>query len=337
MFTPSEVMNPCLNETNLTLGTRIQGKVRDVYLCDNTVALVSTDWLSAFDRRIALIPWKGQVLNQISAWWFEQTAALVPNHFLAMPDPNVMVVRKCEVFPIEVVVRGYMTGTTSTSIWTQYAKGERNYCGIQLPEGMKKNQPFATPLLTPTTKDKIHDRPISPTEIVKDGWMSQSDWDEVSQLALKLYQFGVEKAKQHGLILVDTKYEFGRDSEGKIRVVDEIHTPDSSRYWLADSYNERFEQGSEPQNIDKEIVRLWYANNCDPYNDKELPPAPPELVMELSKRYIELYEKITNKKFVIPDATQSIGQRIQDNLTSYFEKENYVRHSRAVSAETSCC
>lgn len=322
MPTQSKDTSLCLNETHLPLGTRIQGKVRDVYVCDDTdtVALVSTDRLSAFDRSIALIPYKGQVLNQISAWWFKETASLVPNHLLAIPDPNVMVVRKCQVFPIEVVVRGYISGTTDTSLWTQYNNGVRRYCGIDFPEGLKKNQQLRAPVLTPTTKEKVHDRPISPQEIVEEKWMTKSEWEEVSDLALKLYHFGVEKAREHGLILVDTKYEFGRDNEGKIRVVDEIHTPDSSRYWLANSYEERFAQNLEPKNIDKEIVRLWYKEHCDPYSSAPLPPAPAELINELSQRYRQLYSLITNQEFVIPNTNEVLETRIARNLTAYYEK-----------------
>lgn len=313
-----EVIAHCLKQTNLPLGKKTTGKVRDIYDLGDKVILISTDRLSAFDRQIALIPNKGQVLNSVSAWWFQQSAHLVPNHLLAIPDPNVMIVRKCEVFPIEFVVRGYITGTTDTSLWKQYSQGVRNYCGIDFPEGLQKNQPLAQPVLTPTTKEAVHDRPISPAEIVKEGWMNQQDWDEASKLALKLYQFGVEQAQKHGLILVDTKYEFGRDAQGKIRVIDEIHTPDSSRYWLASSYQHRLAQNLEPENIDKEFLRLWFAKNCDPYAG-DLPEAPLELVLELSKRYCQLYELITNKQFDYPIYQKPLEQRILDNLTAYLE------------------
>lgn len=308
---------PCLSETNFGFGTKYQGKVRDVYDLGDKLLLVTTDRLSAFDRSLALIPHKGQVLNLTSAFWFEQTADIVPNHLIAVPDPNVVLVKKCKVFPIEFVVRGYITGTTSTALWTQYQSGVRNYCGIDFPEGLRKNQKLAAPVLTPTTKEVEHDRPISPREVVAENWMTQSDWDEASALALRLFQIGTELAAKNGLILVDTKYEFGRDADGKMVVVDEIHTPDSSRYWLANSYAERFAQNQEPENIDKEFLRLWFAKNCDPYKDKVLPAAPQELIDTLSARYIQLYEMITGRKFVPAVTTGSITDRIMKNVVGY--------------------
>ncbi len=307
----------CLKETAFTFGKKYQGKVRDTYDLGDKLLLVTTDRLTAFDRQLALIPYKGQVLNLTSAWWFEQTADIVPNHLLAVPDPNAVIAKKCQVFPIEFVVRGYITGTTGTSLWTQYQKGVRDYCGIVFPEGLRKNQKLEQPALTPTTKEAVHDRPISPKEIVTEGWMTQADWDEASALALKLYHRGVEIAEQHGLILVDTKYEFGRDADGRIIVVDEIHTPDSSRYWLANSYAERFDQSQEPENIDKEFLRLWFAKNCDPYQDKELPQAPEELIVTLASRYIQLYEMITGKNFAFMQNAGSVEQRIMRNIAGY--------------------
>lgn len=307
----------CLTETNFTFGKKYQGKVRDVYDLGDKMMLVTTDRLTAFDRQLALIPYKGQVLNLVSAWWFEQTAHLVPNHLIAVPDPNVVITKKCKVFPIEFVVRGYITGTTGTSLWTQYQKGVRDYCGIHFPEGLKKNQKLEQPVLTPTTKEVEHDRPITPAEIVAEGWMSQADWDEASQLAMKLYHAGVEMAEKHGLILVDTKYEFGRDSDGRIMVVDEIHTPDSSRYWLSQSYAARLEQGLEPENIDKEFLRIWFSKQCDPYKDEVLPQAPLELVETLSARYIQLYEMITGQAFAFAQQPGPIDKRILRNVAGY--------------------
>lgn len=307
----------CLNNTAFTFGKKYQGKVRDAYDLGDKLILITTDRLTAFDRQLAMIPYKGQVLNLISAWWFEQTADMIPNHLIAIPDPNVVIVKKCEVFPIEFVVRGYITGTTSTSLWTQYQKGVRDYCGISFPEGLRKNQQLNQPVLTPTTKEKEHDRPITPKEIISEGWMSQADWEEASYLALKLYKIGVETAEKHGLILVDTKYEFGRDKEGKMIVVDEIHTPDSSRYWLGKSYAERFAQGQEPENIDKEFLRLWFAKNCDPYKDEVLPSAPQELVEALSGRYIQLYEMITGKNFSFMQTSGPVVERIMRNIAGY--------------------
>jgi phosphoribosylaminoimidazole-succinocarboxamide synthase len=310
-------MPNCLTQTSFGFGKKYQGKVRDTYELDDKLILITTDRQSAFDKVIASVPFKGQVLNLTSAWWFEHSQHLVPNHVLAIPDPNVVIAKKCQVFPIEFVVRGYITGTTSTSLWTQYQKGVRNYCGISFPEGLKKNQQLDQPVLTPTTKDKEHDRPISPAEIIAEGWMSQADWEEASAAALKLFQFGTEVAAKHGLILVDTKYEFGRDAQGQIILVDEIHTPDSSRYWLADSYHDRFAQGKEPENIDKEFLRLWFVEHCDPYHDSVLPEAPKDLIATLSSRYIQLYEMITQQKFHFADHTQAIEQRIMRNVAGW--------------------
>lgn len=307
----------CLSKTNLPFGKKNQGKVRDFYDLGGHILLITTDRLTAFDRHLALIPYKGAVLNLTSAWWFEQTRHLIPNHIIAVPDPNVVVAKKCTVFPIEFVVRGYITGTTETSLWTQYQRGVRDYCGLYFPEGLQKNQRLQEPVLTPTTKEAHHDRPISPAEIVAEGWMSEEDWAAASTLALKLYQAGVERAEKHGLILVDTKYEFGRDKEGNIMVVDEIHTPDSSRYWLATNYQARIAAGLEPENIDKEFVRLWFAKHCAPYNDKVLPQAPRELIAELSARYIQLYEMITSQEFDFSEFDEPAEQRIKRNISHY--------------------
>jgi phosphoribosylaminoimidazole-succinocarboxamide synthase len=307
-------LNNTLTETSLTSGTKRTGKVRDQYDFGDRVALITTDRQSAFDRVLASIPFKGQVLNLTSAWWFDQTKDIIPNQVLDVPDPNVTLAKKCDVFPIEFVVRGYITGSTSTSLWTVYNNGDRIYCGNDLPEGLLKNQKLDANMLTPTTKEEHHDRPISPNEIVSEGWMTQADWDYCSQKALELFAFGQKKAAENGMILVDTKYEMGRDSDGEIVLIDEIHTPDSSRYWIAKTYDERMAAGQEPQNIDKEFLRLWFVDNCDPYNDEILPEAPEELVTELSSRYIYLYETITGGVFPFPDASKSISDRINKNL-----------------------
>jgi len=316
---PDRIANAdCLTETNFNFGEKYLGKVRDTYDLGDKLLLITTDRLSAFDRNLASIPFKGQVLNLVSAWWFEQTAHLVPNHMLRVPDPNALLAKKCQVFPIEFVVRGFITGTTSTSLWTQYHQGVRNYCGINFPDNLRKNERLATPVLTPTTKEKDHDRPISPAEIIAEGWMTKADWETASEYALTLFNYGAKVAAQHGLILVDTKYEFGKDADGNILLIDEIHTPDSSRYWLEKSYQARFNQHLEPENIDKEFLRLWFKDNCDPYQDKILPQAPQELVTTLASRYILLYEMITGKKFNFPDNQQlSIADRIRRNVAGY--------------------
>ena len=307
-------LNNTLTETSLSGRSKKTGKVRDQYDLDDQVALITTDRQSAFDRVLASIPFKGQVLNLTSAWWFSQTKHIIPNQVISVPDPNVTLAKKCEVFSIEFVVRGYITGSTSTSLWTVYNNGDREYCGNILSEGLKKNQKLEANMLTPTTKEEHHDRPIAPPDIVSEGWMTQEDWDYCSQKALALFAFGQQKAAEHGLILVDTKYEMGRDTDGTIRLIDEIHTPDSSRYWIAETYDERMSAGQEPQNIDKEFLRLWFVDNCDPYNDKTLPDAPDELVAELSSRYIYLYETITGKAFPFPDTGKPIQERINENL-----------------------
>ena len=310
-------LNNTLTKTSLTAGTKKTGKVRDQYDLGDKVALITTDRQSAFDRVLASIPFKGQVLNLTSAWWFEQTKEIIPNQVIDVPDPNVTLAKKCDVFPIEFVVRGYITGSTSTSLWTVYNNGDREYCGNVLPEGLKKNQKLAENMLTPTTKEEHHDRPIAPPEIVSEGWMTQEDWDYCSQKALELFAFGQKKAAENGMILVDTKYEMGRDADGNIVLIDEIHTPDSSRYWISETYEERMADGQEPQNIDKEFLRLWFVDNCDPYNDEVLPEAPEELVVELSSRYIYLYETITGRVFPFPDTGKSVNERINENLKDY--------------------
>tara|TARA_B100000700_G_C15027490_1_gene848947 strand:- start:584 stop:1570 length:987 start_codon:yes stop_codon:yes gene_type:complete len=307
-------LNNTLTKTNLPSGSKKTGKVRDQYNLGDKIALITTDRQSAFDRVLAAIPFKGQVLNLTSAWWFDQTKNIIPNHVLHVPDPNVTLVKTCDVFPIEFVVRGYITGSTSTSLWTVYNNGDRQYCGNVLPEGLKKNQKLDTNMLTPTTKEEHHDRPIAPAEIVSEGWMNQKDWDYCSQKALELFTFGQQKAAEHGMILVDTKYEMGRDADGNIVLIDEIHTPDSSRYWIAETYGQRISEGQEPQNIDKEFLRLWFVDNCDPYNDETLPEAPTDLVIELSSRYIYLYETITGVAFPFPDAGKEVQKRINTNL-----------------------
>lgn len=311
-------LDNCLETSDLPWGRKHSGKVRDRYEQDDKLILITTDRQSAFDRVLAAIPFKGQVLNQTSAWWFEKTRHIVDNHVLSVPDPNVTIAKKCEVLPIEFVVRGYITGSTSTSLWTVYKNGQRSYCGNDLPEGLLKNQQLKQPLLTPTTKETEHDRPIAPAEIVSEGWMTEEDWSAASDIALRLFAFGQETARNHGMILVDTKYEFGKDAEGNITLIDEIHTPDSSRYWIAESYRERFDTGEEPDNIDKEFLRLWFNDHCDPYHDPELPPAPDELVVELSRRYIYLYETITGESLQFPDVEKSINDRIVERLDGYF-------------------
>ena len=314
-----EQISHTLGQTDFPkLGRKYTGKVRDVYIADDKIFLIATDRQSAFDRILARIPFKGQVLTQTSAFWFEKTKDIIPNHVIGVPDPNVVVCKKLKVFPVEVVVRGYITGVTSTSAWVAYEKGERNFCGNILPEGLKKNQKFKKPIITPTTKSDEHDEKISGEEIIKRKLMAKKQWDFVADKALKLFERGAEIAAKNGLILVDTKYEFGYDEKGNIFLIDEIHTPDSSRFWIKESYEERFKKGDEPENIDKEFLRLWFTKHCDPYKDKTLPEAPEELVIELSRRYIKLYEMVTGKDFNAEPG--DVKERIENNL----KKKGYL-------------
>ena len=288
----------CLTETNLPLPAKYPGKVRDTYdIGDGRLLLVTTDRQSGFDRMLGAIPYKGQVLNRTSLYWFEQTRELVPNHVLASPHANAVIARKCRVLPIEFVVRGHLTGSTDTSIWTKYARGEREFNGHVLPDGMRKNEPLPQHLLTPTTKEKDHDRPITADEILREGWLTKEEWEFTSAAALRLFAFGQKRAAEHGLLLVDTKYEFGVAETGEILLIDEVHTPDSSRYWIAESYEQRLAEGREPDMIDKEFFRLWFRERCDPYKDAVLPTPPDELIAELAARYIQLFETITGTAF----------------------------------------
>ena len=301
------------------LGEKYAGKVRDVYKQDDKLILISTDRYSAFDRNLALIPFKGQVLTGVSRFWFEHTADIVPNHALEFPDPNVVVGQKCKTIPVEVVPRAYITGVTGTSLWTLYEKGQRDFGDFTLPEGLKKNQKLEKPVLTPTTKMEAHDRPLSGKDIVNGGFMTAEQWGAISDISLKLFARGQEVAASRGLILVDTKYEFGFNQKGEITLIDEIHTPDSSRYWQMDSYEARIAEGKEPENFDKEFLRLWFKQHSDPYKDKVMPEAPKEMVAELSSRYIRIYEQITGNKFVA-QIDQPIAERIKVNLEKYFIK-----------------
>lgn len=309
-------LGQCLEDASfIDLPGHRRGKVRDTFDLGDRLVLVTTDRQSAFDRILASIPFKGQVLNQVSAFWFEQTADIVPNHVLAVPDPNVTVGRKGRVVPIEFVVRSYLTGSTSTSIWRNYANGVRDYCGHTLPDGMVKNDALARPIVTPTTKSDEHDELTSGDALVETGVVDRATWTRMEETVLALFARGQEIAARNGLILVDTKYELAWDADGELMLVDEIHTPDSSRYWVADSYAERHAAGQEPENIDKEFLRLWFVENSDPYNDPELPAAPEDLVVELSARYQQLFERITGRDFT-PVSTPPVRERLRANLSS---------------------
>ena len=307
-----------LKETNFTnLGEKKVGKVRAIYIQSDKILLVSTDRHSSFDRIIAHIPYKGQLLNQISAFWFDATRDIIPNHVLEVADPNVLVARKCTPLPIEMVVRGYMTGVTGTSLWVNYSNGQRDFGNFTLPDGMVKNQKLEIPVINPTTKSNLHDAAITPKEILEQSLVSKEVWDEVVKKSIELFIRGREIAEKAGFILVDTKYEFGLDENGKVVLIDEIHTPDSSRFWQKLVYEERFAKGEEPDYFDKEFLRLWFKDHCDPYKDEVLPEAPAEMVTELSNRYIQIYEGITGKKFEPVSEDENIIMRMENNLNKF--------------------
>jgi phosphoribosylaminoimidazole-succinocarboxamide synthase len=301
------------------------GKVRDCYDLPATATeparriLIASDRISAFDRILAAIPFKGQVLTQTARFWFEHTADLCPNHVLSYPDPNVVIGRRLSILSVEVVVRGYLAGTTGTSILTQYRQGGRSLYGHTLPDGLRDNQRLPAPIITPTSKafDGGHDEPLTATEIVEQGLLTAAQWDEVSSRALALFARGQQMSADRGLILVDTKYEFGLDEEGTIRLADEIHTPDSSRYWIASGYEQAFAAGTRPPSFDKDVIRAWVAARCDPYTDP-IPEIPPEMISATSQVYIDAYETITGQTFR-PDLTGTTPlERIRANLAPWF-------------------
>src|SRR3989338_4213621 len=294
-----EHINDVLVETNFPeLGEKKVGKVRNVYEYKGKLVLISTDRYSAFDRNLALIPFKGEVLNKVTTFWFKKTKDIIPNHMLSAPDPNVIVAKKCKVLPVEMVVRGYITGVTSTALWVVYESGQRDFGDFTLPDGMTKNQKLDKPVLTPTTKFEAHDRNLTSKMIMEEKLMTPEVWDKVSSLSLQLFTRGQEIALKQGLVLVDTKYEFCLASDGELILMDEIHAPDSSRYWQANSYQERINQGLEPENFDEEFLRLWFKENSDTYKDEKMPDAPADMVAELSRRYVQICEQITGVPFV---------------------------------------
>src|SRR5271163_1292779 len=279
------------------------GKVRDNYdLADGKRVIIATDRLSAFDRIITWIPLKGQVLTQIARFWFDMTYGICPNHVIECPDPNVLVCRRLSIMPVEIVVRDYLTGTTATSIWPMYKAGRREMYGIRLPDGLRENEKLASTIITPTTKafDGRHDEPLMPEEITGRGLLTHQQWRTVTDLALGLFAWGRALAEQRGLILVDTKYEFGFDAAGRIVLADEIHTPDSSRYWVRESYEHRFAAGQPPESLDKDFVRHWVAERCDPYRDP-IPEIPRDIILEAARIYIGVFETITGQSFVVPE------------------------------------
>jgi len=295
-----------------------KGKVRDVYFLQNDiVVMIVTDRISAFDVVLnRAIPFKGHILNEIASFFLDKTSDIVPNWKIACPDPNVTVGYYCKPYPVEIIVRGYLTG----SLWREYKKGVRNVCGIDLPDAMKENQKFDVPIITPTTKAVSgHDVNISKKEIIENGIMTEEEFDQIEKYALALFNRGTEYAKQRNLILVDTKYEFGK-KDGKIYLIDEIHTPDSSRYFYADDYEERFNSGLSPRQLSKEFVREWLIEKgFMGLPGQHLPEITDDVVEAISNRYIELYETITGKKFIKPDV-DDIKTRIFMNITEFLNK-----------------
>jgi phosphoribosylaminoimidazole-succinocarboxamide synthase len=280
------------------LGERIEGKVRDSYVREGRRIMVTTDRISCFDVIVGTIPLKGQVLNQLAAFWFERTRSIGPNHLLEVPDPNVSIVRECRALPVEFVFRAYLTGVTPTSIWYAYERGKRLYCGHQLPDGLRKHGRLPEPLLTPTTKAEkgAHDELISREEAIERGMISEELFDRAAQLTRSLFEEGMRWAERQGMILVDTKYEIGIDGEGELVVIDEIHTPDSSRYWYRNTYDRALSEGRDPEALDKEYVRRWLASNGY-IGDGEPPRLPDEVRCEAAARYIEAYERVTGVPF----------------------------------------
>lgn len=302
------------------------GKVRDCYDLppdadhpEGRRILISSDRISAFDRILAAIPFKGQVLTQVARFWFDHTADICPNHVLSYPDPNVVIGKRLTILPVEVVVRGYLAGTTSTSVLTQYRAGVRQMYGHTLPDGMRDNQALPAAIITPTSKafDGGHDEPLTADEIVSQGLLTAAQWDEVSAKALALFARGQKMAAERGLILVDTKYEFGTDAAGNILIADEIHTPDSSRYWIASGYEAAFAAGTRPPSFDKDVIRSWVAARCDPYKDA-IPEIPADMIEATSRVYIDAFEAITGQTFVPDTSFATPLDRVRANLAQFF-------------------
>jgi phosphoribosylaminoimidazole-succinocarboxamide synthase len=309
-----ELLPQAFGDTNLPLPGRTSGKVRDWYdLPDRQRLLVTTDRLSAFDRILARVPYKGQVLNQLTNWWFDQTKSIILNHLVSVPDPNAVVAAVAEPFLVEVIVRGYITGVTTTALWYRYSLGEREIYGYRFPEGLRKNEALPEPIITPTTKGVAgaHDERLTCAEVTEKGLLDGPTWDRVQSAALAIFKRGQELACKAGLILVDTKYEFGRAPDGRVLLIDEVHTPDSSRFWKADTYEARFAAGEEPENFDKEFVRIAYAEKGY-RGDGEIPPMPAGLWAAASERYMAIYEMLTGRAF--EPGAYPVEERLVENL-----------------------
>jgi phosphoribosylaminoimidazole-succinocarboxamide synthase len=297
-----------------------RGKVRDSYdLDDGRRVMIATDRQSAFDKVLAAVPFKGQVLTQTARYWFDESVDICPNHVIGYPHPNVILSKRLDMLPVEMVVRDYLTGSTETSIWPMYERGERLLYGHTFQDGLVKNQKLPETIITPTTKGTRgeHDRPITAAEIVAEGLLTQALWDELAEKSLAVFARGRELAAKQGLILVDTKFEFGLDEAGRVVLADEILTPDSSRYWLAATYPEALAGGAAPNSLDKEFLRLWINARCDPYNDP-IPEIPADTLIEFSGKYIALFETVTGKPFEKPDVERPLRDQIRDALAREF-------------------
>jgi phosphoribosylaminoimidazole-succinocarboxamide synthase len=295
------------------LGERYVGKVRDNYTRGGMRTLIATDRLSAFDLVLGTIPFKGQVLNQFAAYWFIESRAIAPSHFIDAPDPNVTRAVECAALPVEMVVRSYLTGVTGTSIWRNYEQGRREFGGVTLREGMRKNEPLPRALITPTTKAPKggHDENVTRDEVIARGLVDAVTWEQLETMVLNMFKFGQARARERGLILVDTKYELGRAPDGRIVFIDEIHTPDSSRFWYADDYDARLAAGEEPRGLDKEYVRRHYVS-IGYKGDGPPPPMPDDVRVEAARRYIAAYELVSGRAFQ-PDTEPPLA-RMKRNL-----------------------
>jgi phosphoribosylaminoimidazole-succinocarboxamide synthase len=312
-----QLLDNCLTDAEYSeLPGFSRNKVRDAYrLSDRRRLLIATDRQSAFDQVLAAVPYKGQVLTQTARYWFDETEDVCPNHVISYLDPNVVIVKDLDMLPIEMVVRSYLTGSTNTSAWPMYDRGERVLYGHEFPEGLKKNQKLPKPIITPTTKPAQgeHDAPITESEVLETQLVTTEQWYGLAERSLALFARGQELAAKKGLILVDTKYEFGLDENGVIVVADEMHTPDSSRFWIAETYQQKFEAGEEPDSLDKEFLRLWIVSQCDPYKDP-IPKIPAATLIEFSNKYVALFEQLTGLEFEKPDPRVSVRARIRDAL-----------------------
>lgn len=315
-----DILPETFEDCNLPLSGKQSGKVRTWYpMPEDQRLIITTDRLSAFDRILASVPYKGQVLNQLASWWFDQTKDIIDNHKISLPDPNAILAVEVAPFPVEVIVRGYITGVTSTALWHRYELGEREIYGYTFPDGLQKNQALPEPIITPTTKSGPtgHDERLTCSEVIEHGLLDAKTWETIQTAALSIFKRGQKIAQERGLILVDTKYEFGLSPDGRVMLIDEVHTPDSSRFWKAESYLQQIEKGQEPENFDKEIVRLAYAKHGY-RGDGEIPSMPDDLWATISQRYITIYEILTGESFI--PGSYPVQSRLEYNLI----KENLL-------------